>query len=204
MNKITLAREFESCETIENLGGFLKKIITHENTDYPQSDILEIRADFYNQCSLLLDPEEAYWRTILNYEISNLLLLKKIEYCSYYFFGKSMNILDKLCFDFHDRFDVFEMFVLLHLLKNFHERSIKKFKIEDEYTDIQAYEYTDIQAYLLTQQILGYDALLTNNMFDGFNSYTLNPSAICTVKVLINKIYFFIDQFVNNFIDEQQ
>tara|TARA_Y100001970_G_C14224099_1_gene854497 strand:- start:2499 stop:2897 length:399 start_codon:yes stop_codon:yes gene_type:complete len=123
-----------------------------------------------------------------------------------------MNILDKLCFDSYDRFDVFEMFVLLHVLKNLHERSIKKFQIDDEYrdiqgceyTDIQVYEYTNIQASLLTEQNLGYNALLTHNMFDGFNSYTLNPYAIRTVKVLINKIYFFIDKFVNNFIDEQQ
>jgi len=36
------------------------------------------------------------------------------------------------------------MYVLLHGLKNFHERSIKKFIIKDEYTDIQAYLLTEV------------------------------------------------------------
>ena len=199
MNKITLAREFESCETIENLGGFLKKIITHENTDYPQSDILEIRADFYNQCSLLLNPEEAYWRTILNHEINCLVRLEKLDSIVRNMRLENIlarDLLERLCFYCPDRFDVFEMYSLLYDLNNFHERSINKFKVADE--------YRDIQAYLLTEESLSTGELLTNIKSDEFNEYILNSHEITTVRALIQEISYFIDQHVNNFIDEQQ
>ena len=199
MNKITLAREYESCETLENLGGFLKKIITHENTDYPQSDILEIRADFYNQCSLLLDPEESYWRTILNYEINCLVRLEKLDSIVRNMRFENIlarDLLERLCFYCSDRFDVFEMYSLLYDLNNFHERSINKFKVADE--------YRDIQAYLLTEESLSTGELLTNIKSDEFNEYILNSHEITTVRALIQEISYFIDQHVNNFIDEQQ